>query len=60
MATTVSRIRICPKRVRRRIWVARRGMVARNVVRAELSMETPMKEIADMTRWTRGLAPWVN
>ena len=35
-------------------------MVARNVVMAELRMETPMKEMADITRWTRGLAPWVN
>ena len=31
-------------------------MVARKVVRAELRMETPMNEMADKTRFTRGVA----
>lgn len=35
-------------------------MVARTVVRAELTMETPMKAMEDMTRLTRSEAPAAN
>ena len=34
--------------------------MARKVVTAELRMETPMKEMAERTRFTRGEAEWVN
>ena len=60
MATTVSRRRICPNLVKRRIFALRRGKVARMVVRAELRMDTPMNEIAERTRFTLRLALWVN
>ena len=60
MHTTVSRMRISPKREKSFISVARRGRVASVVVRAELMMETPMKDMAASTRFTRTLAPAAN
>ena len=60
IATAVSRIRISAKRVKRRIFAPRRGSVARSVVRAELRIETPMKEMAESTRLTLGGALCVN
>lgn len=60
IATVVSNMRIVANRVKRRIFAKRRGKVAKMVVRAELRIETPMKEMAERTRLTLVEAEWVN
>ena len=60
IAMRVSITRIAPKRLNGSIMVDSRGMVAMMVVKAELTMETPMKEMAAITRFTRMEAPAAN
>lgn len=60
IAMRVSITRIAPKRLNGSITVNSRGNVAMMVVKAELMMETPMKEIAAITRFTRTEAPAAN
>ena len=48
----MSNSRISPNLVKSWIWVPTRGRIAKMVVMAELKMDTPMKEIAAMTRFT--------
>lgn len=60
MASTVLRSRICPKRVKSSIVVKSNGMIAKMVVMAELTIETPTNEIDAATRLTRMEAPDIN
>ena len=60
MAVSVLRTRIVPKRLKGCIVVPSMGSVAMTVVAAELMMETPMKDMAAITRFTRMDAPAAN
>lgn len=60
MAVSVLRTRIVPKRLKGWIVVPSMGSVAMMVVAAELMMETPMKDMAAITRFTRMDAPAAN
>ena len=54
--TMVSRTKISPNRVNNCISVARSGSVARMVVSAELTMDTPVNDIAAAALFTRTLS----
>ena len=60
IAIRVLRTRIVPKRLKGCIVVTSMGSVAMMVVAAELMMETPMKDMAAITRFTRMEAPAAN
>ena len=60
IAIRVLRIKIVPKRLKGCIVVNSMGSVAMMVVAAELMIETPMKDMAAITRFTRMEAPPAN